>query len=88
MRWARITALLNLATRTPLRCCVCIGLMGEELPEGDQTRELTIINGHLVCTAHGAYAGPNIPLEGWHNAANLRAQRTEERAQRRREEQP
>lgn len=82
----RVTALLDFVTRTPLRCCVCIGLVGEELPEGDQTRELTIINGHLVCTAHGAYAGPNEPLAGWHDAADLRDQRTEERDERRRGE--
>lgn len=82
----RVTALFDFVKRTPLRCCVCIGLEGEELPEGAQTRELTIINGHLVCTAHGAYAGPNHPLDAWHNAAELRAQRIEERNERRRGE--
>lgn len=91
MRWTtrkRVTALLDFVTRTPLRCCICIGLQAEELPEGDQTREMTIINGYLVCTAHTAYAGPNDPLNGWHNAADLRDQRIEEHAQQRREELP
>lgn len=51
-----------------LRCCVCIGLADKERPEGYLGLELTIVNGFLVCTEHGPFAGPNTPWAAWRNS--------------------
>jgi hypothetical protein len=62
----------------PLRCCVCIGLKDDEKPEGYLGLELTIINGNIVCTEHGNFAGPNTTLNAWIQAEYARGRRQED----------
>jgi hypothetical protein len=61
-----------------LRCCVCIGLKDDEKPEGYLGLELTIINGNLVCTEHGNFAGPNTAWTAWRNAEHAHGRRQED----------
>ena len=54
-------------TGQEMRCCICIWLDLDEMPEGYLIDPLTIINGNLVCKSHAVFAGPNEAMGAWAN---------------------